>query len=123
VLQPLGREGGEGLIAGWTRRRSWPVTGPIATFAAGSGASKTAGGGYRGSAILEAQWPSATGRRAGESALPPVGRRWTIGRRRGRDGCMKRRVFGGRRITRVEAHAGNATGGRDCRPDAGYERS
>ena len=46
----------------------------------------------RGSATGEVRRPSAPGRRAGESPHPPVGRRWTIGRCRGRDGHVKRRA-------------------------------
>jgi len=97
VLQLLGCEGG-GAIAGRTRRRSRPMMGPhrrLRTIdTAGGGAPKTAGGGYRGSAIGEAQWPSAPGRWAGESP-PPVGRHWTISQRRGRIGRVKRRAAAG----------------------------
>ena len=45
-----------------------------------------------GIATGEAQRPSAPERRAGESPPPPVGCRCTIGRRRGRDGRVKRRA-------------------------------
>ena len=48
-----------------------------------------------GIATGEAQWPSAPERRAGESPHPLVGRRWTIGRCRGRDGHVKRRAAAG----------------------------
>ena len=63
---------------------------------AGSGATKTAGEGS-GERDLEAHRPSAPGRRPGNHrlALPPVGRRLTIGRRRGRDVRVKRRAAAG----------------------------
>jgi len=50
-------------------------------------------GRVHGSATGEVQRPLAPGRLAGESPPPPsVGHCWTIGRRRGGDGCVKRRA-------------------------------
>jgi len=85
---------GAGEIAGRTQRRFRPMTGPHLRLwtinITGSGTLKTAGGRVLG----ERDRGSATaiGRRAGESPPPAVGRRWTIGLRRGRDGHVKRRA-------------------------------
>ena len=109
-----GREWG-GAITGRTGRRSRPIMGShrhLQTInIAGSGAPKT---------TREAQRPLAPGRRAGESLPPPVGRRWIIGRRRGRDGRVKRRAAAGSPAPWCTRQ--NVTGRRDRRPDAGYGR-
>ena len=85
-----------GGITGWTRRRSRPMTGPHRRLRtiniAGSVAPKTAGGRVRGdrdrgSATAIGPPPE---RRARESPPQPVGRRWTISGRRGRDWRVKR---------------------------------
>jgi len=76
-----------------------PMTGPHRCLwtinIAGSSAPKTAGKGMgeRNWGSTTAIGPRTTGR--GITPLPPVGRRWTISRRRGRDGCVKRRAAAG----------------------------
>jgi len=85
-------------------------------------------GRVRGSATGEVQRPSAPGRLAGESPPPPpVGHRWTIGRRRG--GGWVRETAGSGRVSGAVAHLSkqtcSATEGRDRRPNrpnAGYGR-
>jgi len=90
---------GVGAITGRTPRRSRPMTGPHRRLRtidiACSARPKRPGGGYGRSATVEAQRPSAPGRLAGESPPPPVGCCWTIGRRRGWDGRVKRRAAAG----------------------------
>jgi len=120
---PARERRGEGAIIGRTQHRSRPITGSHRRLQtiniAGSGAPKTAGEGTGG-----AQRPSAPGRRAGESPPPPAPRwtcRWTIGRRRGRDGRVKRPGLR-RRGAPVKKQTCSAMEGCDCRPDTGYGR-
>jgi len=75
------------------------------------------GGGYRGSATDEAQWPIGPQTTGWGIAAPspPIGRRWTIGRRCGRMGAQNGGQRPGlqRRGTPVKTQAWSATGGRD----------
>ena len=77
----------------------------------------------RGSTTGKVQRPSAPRLRAGESPPPPVGRRWTIGRRRGRDGRVKWRAAAGwksrRAARRRDAIADRMPGMGDHRPAVG----
>jgi len=119
-----------GAIAGQTRHRSRPMTGPHHCLwridIAGGGAPKTAGGEVRGSAVKRSGRSAPGGpprRRAGESPAPrrtPLNNRSTS-----RGGGIHTRNGGQRpglrrRGTRVETHAGNVMGGGDRR--LGYGR-
>jgi len=111
------------------RRCSWPMRRPHRSIdIASSGAPKTSQNGRgkwlqgerdQGSAMADRP------RMAGWGMQPaPVGRRWTVSRHRGRMGMQNCRQWPGiqRRGTCVETQAGNATGGLDRRPAAGYGR-
>jgi len=91
-----GREGGRGAFTGWTRRCSRPMTGPHRRLRtidiAGGVAPKMAGGGHgeqhQGSTTAIRPPEDGPGNHQGIAASP-VGRHWTIGQRRGRDGHVK----------------------------------
>jgi len=124
---PARERRGEGAIIGRTQHCSRPITGSHRRLQtiniAGSGAPKTAGEGMGGARPGKRNGHRPPDDGPGNHHLPPlpVGRRWTIGRRRGRDGRVKRPGLR-RRGAPVKKQTCSAMEGCDCRPDTGYGR-
>jgi len=120
------RRGREGGITSRTRRRSRLMTELhrhlLTINIAGSGAPKTAGGGYVGAQPGKCSGPRTTGR--GITASPPPRRTPLDNRSTSRgDGRVKRRAVAGSPAPwRTCQKADVQRDGRDRRPNAGYGR-